>query len=222
MIYDVLIIGDGPAGISASLYTKRANLQTLIIAKENGTLNKVGKIENYYGLNNNTNGKDLQELGEKQAKNLGVEIKKEEVVQIEYETNFMVKTLNHEYKAKTVIIATGSNRKKPNIKGIKELEGKGISYCATCDAFFFKNKDVGVLGAKEYALHEAEQLLPIVNSVTMLTNGEEAIQKRTEGIEIEEKKIREFRGSNRIEEIEFEDNTSKKIDRRICSNWYSI
>ena len=155
LIYDVLIIGGGPAGISASLYTKRANLQTLIIAKENGTLDKVGKIENYYGLKNNTNGKDLQELGEKQAKNLGVEIKKEEVVQIEYETNFIVKTLNHAYKAKCVIIATGSNRKKPNIKGIKELEGKGISYCATCDAFFFKNKNVGVLGAKEYALHEA-------------------------------------------------------------------
>lgn len=222
MIYDVIIIGSGPAGISASLYTKRANLETLIITKEMGTLAKVGKIENYYGLSNNTTGKSLQEIGEEQAKKLGIEIKKEEVVQIEYETNFIVKTLNHNYEAKTIILATGSSRKTLNIKGIKELEGKGISYCATCDAFFFRGKDVAVLGSKEYALHEAEQLLPIVKSVTMLTNGEEPIDKRTEGIEIEEKKIREFRGINSIEEIEFEDNTTKKIERNFCSNRNSI
>lgn len=222
MIYDVIIIGSGPAGISASLYTKRANLETLIITKGRGTLDKVGKIENYYGLSNNTTGKNLQEIGEEQAKNLGIEIKKEEVVQIEYETNFIVKTLNHNYKAKTVILATGSSRKTLNIKGIKELEGKGVSYCATCDAFFFRGKDVAVLGSKEYALHEAEQLLPVVKSVTMLTNGEEPINKRTEGIEIEEKKIREFRGINSIEEIEFEDNTTKKIERNFCSNRNSI
>lgn len=212
MVYDVIIIGSGPAGISASLYTKRANLETLIISKGIGILDKVGNIENYYGLQLGATGKDLQELGEKQAKSLGVEIKKEEVVQIEYETNFIVKTLNYNYEAKSVILATGSSRKTPNIKGIKELEGRGISYCATCDAFFFKNKNVGVLGSKEYALHEAEELLPIVKSVTMLTNGEEPINKRADGIEIQEKKIREFRGINSIEEIEFEDNTTKKID----------
>lgn len=222
LIYDVIIIGSGPAGISASLYTKRANLQTIIISKGIGILNKVGNIENYYGLEKNTNGAKLQQIGEEQAKNLGIEIKNEEVVQIEYENNFIVKTLNHNYESKTVILATGSSRKAPNIKGIKELEGKGISYCATCDAFFFREKNVGVLGSKEYALHEAEQLLPIVKSVTMLTNGEEPINKRTDGIEINQKKIREFRGTDSIEDIEFEDNTTKKIDRNFCSNRNSI
>ncbi len=212
MIYDVIIIGSGPAGISASLYTKRANLETLIISKENGTLEKVGKIENYYGLEEGTNGKKLQEIGIKQAENLGIEIKKEEVVQIEVNKNFFVTTLNHTYEAKTVILATGSTRKKCDIKGIKELEGKGVSYCAICDAFFFKGKDVAVLGSKEYALHEAQILLPIANSVTMLTNGEEAIEKRTQGIEIEEKKIKEVRGIEHVEEIAFEDNSTKKID----------
>jgi len=210
VIYDVIIIGSGPAGISASLYTKRANLETLIISKGIGTLEKVENIENYYGLN--TNGANLQEVGEKQAKELGIEIKKEEVLEIQYNTNFIVKTLNHSYESKTVILATGSNRKTLKIKGIKEFEGKGISYCATCDAFFFRKKDVAVLGNKEYALHEAQELLPIVNSVTMLTNGEEPVEKRVEGLEIEERKIREFRGIERIEEIEFEDNTKKKID----------
>lgn len=211
MLYDVIIIGSGPAGISASLYTKRAGLETLIVSKGIGTLDKVEKIENYYGTPN-ISGKEIQKIGENQAKNLNIEIKNEEVMQIDYGKNFIVKTLNYEYEAKTIIIATGSNRKVANIKGIKEFEGKGISYCTTCDGFFYKDKDVAVLGNKEYALHEAQNLLPIAKSVTMLTNGEQPVEKRTEGIEIEENKIREFRGTNSIEEIEFEDNTTKKID----------
>lgn len=212
MIYDVIIVGSGPAGISASLYTKRANLETLIITKKGGTLEKVGNIENYYGLEENTTGEKLQQIGEEQAKRLGVEIKEEEVLQVEYDANFIVKTLNHVYEARTVILATGTARKKGTIKGIKELEGKGVSYCAICDAFFFKGKDVGVLGSREYALHEAQTLLPVVNSVTMFTNGEEVVEKRIEGIQIEEKKIREIRGIEQIEEIEFEDDTKRKID----------
>ena len=211
MLYDVIIIGSGPAGISASLYTKRAGLETLIVSKGIGTLSKVEEIENYYGTLN-ISGKAIQEIGENQAQNLNIEIKNEEVMQIDYGKNFIVKTLNYEYEAKTIIIATGSNRKVANIKGIKEFEGKGVSYCTTCDGFFYKDKDVAVLGNKEYALHEAQNLLPIAKSVTMLTNGEQPVEKRTEGIEIKENKIREFRGTTSIEEIEFEDNTKKKID----------
>lgn len=211
MLYDVIIIGSGPAGISASLYTKRAGLKTLIVSKGIGTLNKVEKIENYYGTPS-ISGKEIQKIGEEQAKSLNIEIKNEEVMQIDYDKNFIVKTLNHEYETKAIIIATGSNRKVANIKGIKEFEGKGVSYCATCDGFFYKGKDVAVLGSKEYALHEAQNLLPIAKSVTMLTNGEQPVEKRTEGIDVEENKIREFRGTNTIEEIEFEDNTTKKID----------
>lgn len=211
MLYDVIIIGSGPAGISASLYAKRAGLETLIVSKGIGTLNKVEKIENYYGTPN-ISGKEIQEIGENQAKNLNIEIKSEEVMQIDYDKNFIVKTLNYEYEAKTIIIATGSNRKVTNIKGIKEFEGRGVSYCTICDGFFYKDKDVAVLGNKEYAIHEAQNLLPIAKTVTMLTNGEHPVEKRTEGIEIEESKIREFRGTTKIEEIEFEDNTTKKID----------
>ncbi len=212
MIYDVIIVGEGPAGISASLYTKRANLETLILAKEEGTLQKVGKIENYYGLEKETSGKELQEIGKRQAVHLGVTIKKEEVLQIEYNTHFIVTTFHHTYEAKTVILATGSARKKRDIKGLKELEGKGVSYCAVCDAFLFKGKEVAVLGSKEYAFHEAQVLLPLVKSVTMLTNGEEAIEKRAEGILVEERKIREVRGTDHVTEVAFEDDTTKKID----------
>lgn len=212
MEYDVIIIGSGPAGISASLYTARANLKTLIISKGIGILEKVNKIDNYYGLENTLTGEELQEIGINQAKKLGVEFEEDEVVKVDYEDGFMVETINSRYKAKAVIIATGTSRKAPKINGIKEYEGRGISYCATCDAFFFRGKDVAVLGAQEYALHEAEELERVANSVTILTNGEEPVQNRSIDFDIEEKKIREFRGSNSIEEIHFEDNTIKKID----------
>lgn len=212
MEYDVIIIGSGPAGISASLYTARANLKTLIISKGIGILEKVKKIENYYGLDKALTGEELHKVGIKQAKRLGVEFVKDEVIKIEYEEQFKVETINNEYKAKAVIIATGTSRKVPKIKGVKEFEGRGVSYCATCDAFFFKGKNVAVLGSKDYALHEAEELKKVTNSVTMLTNGEQVVENRSIDVDIENRKIREFRGDNRIEEIEFEDNTTKKID----------
>lgn len=212
MKYDVIIIGSGPAGISASLYTARANLKTLIISKGIGILEKVNKIDNYYGLENTLTGEELQEIGVNQAKKLGVEFAKDEVVKIDYEEGFSIETINSKYKAKAVIIATGTSRKAPRINGIKEYEGKGVSYCATCDAFFFRGKDVAVLGSKEYALHEAEELGRVANSVTILTNGERSVQNRSIQFHIEEKKIKEFRGADSIKEIHFEDNTIKKID----------
>lgn len=212
MEYDVIIIGSGPAGISASLYTARANLKTLIISKGMGILEKVKKIENYYGLDKALTGEELNEIGIKQAEKLGVEFVKDEVVKIEYEQQFSVETINNKYKAKAVIIATGTSRKEPKISGIKEFEGRGVSYCATCDAFFFKGKNVAVLGSKEYAFHEAEELKKVTNFVTMLTNGGQIVENRSIDVDVENRKIREFRGDNRIEEIEFEDNTTKKID----------
>ena len=128
------------------------------------------------------------------------------------EDKFKVETINNKYIAKAVILATGTSRKVPRINGIKEFEGRGISYCATCDAFFFKGKDVAVLGSKDYALHEAEELKRVADSVIMLTNGEAVVENRSIDIDIEDRKIRQFRGDNRIEEIQFEDNTIKKID----------
>lgn len=211
MLYDVIIIGSGPAGISAGLYTKRAGLKTLIISKGVGTLEKAEKIENYYGFLSQ-GGIELQKVGENQAENLGIEIKREEVMNISYNENFIVETLNFEYETKIVVIATGNSRKKSNIKGIKEFEGRGVSYCATCDGFFYQGKNVAVLGNREYAIHEAQNLLPIAKKVILLTNGEQLVEKRHEGIEVDENKIREFRGTNSIEQVEFEDNTIKKID----------
>lgn len=211
-MYDVIIIGSGPAGISAGIYLKRAKKNVLIISKENSALEKAEKIENYYGVES-ISGKKLYEIGIKQAKALEIQIETDEVTNISFENNFVVTTVNSEYEAKNVIIATGTNRKTPNIKGIKEFEGKGVSYCAICDAFFYRNKDVVVIGNGNYAIHEANNLKPVAKTVTILTNGKDMIENRNASdFEIDETPIREFRGTNVIEEVEFNNNNIKKIN----------
>lgn len=212
-MYDVIIVGAGPAGISASLYLKRAKLSVLVISKGYGALEKAEKIENYYGLKEAISGKELFEIGVAQAQKLGVEIVIDEVTNVKKEDYFIVTTANREYEAKKVILATGASRKTPNIQGIREYEGKGVSYCAVCDAFFYRNKDVVVVGSGNYAIHEATQLKPIANSVTILTNGEQMIENR-DGVhfEVNDEPIREFRGESVIKEVEFENRSVKPID----------
>lgn len=216
-MYDSIIIGSGPAGITASLYMVRAGLKVLIISKNESTLDKAEHIENYYGFENGISGKELNDTGIKQAQNLGVEFLEKEVISIKYaENGYEVVVANQgideKYLAKTIVLATGTNRNKPRIKGLKEFEGKGISYCAICDGAFFRNKDVGVLGNGDYAISEIEELLPIVKSVTMYTNGLEPIEYRSDNVNINTKKIREFRGENIIQEIEFEDDSIEEIN----------
>ena len=217
-MYDSIIIGSGPAGITASLYMARAGLNVLIISKNQSALDKAEKIENYYGFENPISGQELNENGIKQAKRVGAEFFEKEVISIKYSENECYEVIvanqgkDERYIAKTIVLATGTNRNKPKIKGIKEFEGRGISYCAICDAAFFRNKDVGVLGNGDYAIGEIEELLPIVKSVTMLTNGLEPIEYRSDNLNINTKKIREFRGTNRVEEIEFEDDSVKEIN----------
>lgn len=210
-MYDSIIIGKGPAGISAGLYIKRANGKVLIIGKDGGALEKTDKIDNYYGQEETITGKELLVKGIHQAERLGIEVVTDEVIGVEYAEHFIVKTRNGEYQAKTMILATGTSRKKPGIKGIEEFEGKGISYCAVCDAFFYRNKEVAVLGSGDYALEEAKVLLPVASNVTVLTNGNSLVQNRSDAIEdlkVNEKKVRELRGNQVVEEIVFEDNST--------------
>ena len=138
---DILIIGNGPAGVSAALYVARAGIKATIIGKDYGSLVKAEKIENYYGFKDPITGQDLVMSGIEQAKRLGVEILNEEVLNLGFENGFKVLTNKASYDAKSVIIATGSQRNAPKIAGIDTFEGKGISYCAVCDAFFYRKKD---------------------------------------------------------------------------------
>ena len=217
-MYDVIIVGAGPAGISASLYTIRRNLKTLIIYKEKSALEKSTKIENCYGFENGINGEELYKIGIRQAQNIGAEVIKDEVTNIkidylnEKEYTFKVETLNNEFKAKSVILATGNKKNKPNIKNMDKYEGKGISYCAICDGFFYRNKNVAVIGNGDYAIAEAKDLQNIAKSITILTNGRQAPEYRAENININTKEIDQIEGENKVEEIDFVDNTKMKID----------
>ena len=210
----VIVVGGGPAGISAGLYTKRANLNVLILYKDQSALEKTEWIENYYGFENGISGEDLYKTGIQQAKNLGIDVKKEEVMNIQMVENkqYMVMTEKEKYTTKTIILATGNKKNTPKIRGIKEFEGKGVSYCAVCDGFFYRNKDVSVLGSGNYALSEANELINIVNSITILTDGKEAPDIRADNVKIDTRKIREVRGDKKVEEVEFDDNSKIKTD----------
>lgn len=212
-MYDVIILGAGPAGITASLYTARANLKTLVLYKDISALEKATVIENYYGFENGIQGKSLYQTGIKQAQNIGVETKEEEVINITGgENSFKVISNQGEYLTKTVILATGNKKNRPNIEGIERLEGKGISYCAICDGFFYRNKNVAVIGNGNYAIYETMDLLGIVNSVTILTNGKEIPEYRAENVQINQKEIEKIEGTEKVELIQFKDKSKLKVD----------
>lgn len=215
MLYDVIIIGKGPAGISAAIYAKRANLKVLVIGKDGGALEKTKEIDNYYGFTNTISGKELLINGIKQAERLNINIETDEVVNVKFDGIYYVETRNNTFEAKTLILATGTSRKKPSIKGVKEFEGKGISYCAICDAFFYRNKHVSILGSGDYALAEARTLLPVASSVSILTNGEEIVQNRgfnEEEFLIHEKEIEEIQGAASVNKVKFKDGTHIETD----------
>lgn len=212
-MYDVIIIGAGPAGVTAGLYTKRANLNTAIIYKDESSLEKAELIENYYGFEDGVSGKELYEKGIEQAKNLNIDVKNEEVVNIQISNiGFDIITDKEQYSSKTLIFATGNKKNTPKIKGIKELEGKGISYCAICDGFFYRNKNIAVLGSGKYAISETNELINLAKEITILTNGEKAPEIRADNVKIDTRKIREVRGENKVEEVEFEDDNKLKTE----------
>lgn len=241
-MFDVIIIGAGPAGISAAIYAKRSNLNVLVLYSGISNLEKATKIDNYYGFPNGITGKALFENGIIQAKNFGIDVRNEEVVSISLEISeleketdeqvniFNVKTTNSNYTSKTIIIATGNKKIAPNIKGIKEFEGKGISYCAICDAFFYRNKEIAVIGSGNFALSEVDILRRVAKKIYVLTNGD-AIStknyqnteyskktidietfKKSEKIEIIDKKIKEITGNNKVEKVVFEDGSSIPVN----------
>lgn len=167
----IIIIGSGPAGVSAALYAVRAGADTTVLTKGSGALDRAEKIENYYGFAQPVSGAELERRSIENAKRLGAKFVTAEAVGLTYTDQLTVETLVGDYPADAVILATGASRAAPRIPGLAGLEGHGVSYCAACDAFFYRGKDVAVLGSGEYALHEVQALLPVVKSVTLLTDG---------------------------------------------------
>ena len=216
-MYDVIIIGKGPAGLSASLYTVRSNLKTLIIGKNESRLRKADKIDNYFGFAGTVSGEKLLTEGEQQTKRLGAEITEEEVISIEKDDFFKVSTASRVYTCKAVLLATGQPQKAIRIENLVRFEGRGVSYCSTCDGFFYNNKKVGVLGHKDYALHEALELLTFTRDITIYTNGKQpdfsADSTGQAGrFKVDTRPVSKLDGEEFLQRICFADGASEEID----------
>jgi len=170
-LYDVIIIGGGPGGLTAALYASRAKLKTVVLDKSKtaGSLAYASLIENYPGLEKPLTGGALLDIFRKQAESFGAEYKQEQVIGVSLSGNVKeVFTMEATYQGKTVIVATGSMGRKATIKGEEDFLGRGVSYCAICDAAFFKGKTVCVLGDSEEAAKEAEVLSRFAETVYVI------------------------------------------------------
>ena len=157
-MYDVAIIGKGPAGTSAAIYLSRSGLKTVIIANGYGSLEKAEKIENYYGTPS-ISGKDLIDIGVNQAIMCGTIVIDNEVVGIEKSNNFTLELADASYiESRSVLLAMGRKRESVSVQNVDRFDGKGISYCAICDGFLYRGKKLAVLGSGDYAYKEASVL----------------------------------------------------------------
>lgn len=172
--YDVIIIGGGPAGLTAAIYTGRANLKTLILEKgmPGGQIAWSEEVENYPGFPEPVAGMELAQRMQQQAEKFGGVIEMEEVQGVSRtegeEYPFTVKGYSGEYRARTVILATGANPRKLGIPGEEHFWGKGVSTCATCDGFFYKGKKVVVIGGGDAAVEEGMFLTKFADEVTVI------------------------------------------------------
>lgn len=212
-VYDSIIIGAGPAGISASLYIKRANKKVLVLYYSSSELESAHVINNYYGFPNGISGKELFRNGIEQAQNLGIDIEKGEVLDISQniDKTFNVTTTTSSYTSKTIVLAVGSNKAKLNIQNAQKFEGKGISYCAICDGFFYRNKKVVVIGNGKYALHEANDLKNVTKDITIVTNGA-SIDTDFGDYKVLTEKILSIDGEDKVSSITLEDGTKILTD----------
>ncbi len=208
------VIGSGPAGISAATYIQRANIPVTIYTNHKSALIKAKYVENYYGTGK-VKGIDLYNKGIANAKELGINIIEDTIIDIEYNNNFIISGLEQKYQCDAIILATGSSIKKLNIPGMNEFEGRGISYCTTCDGYFFRNKKIALIGTGEYAKHEYEYLKNISPDLLLFSNTETEEKGYING------KIKEITGNNKAEKIILEDNSEYPIDGIFIANDYA-
>ncbi len=198
-MYDAIVIGGGPAGATAAIYLQRFKKNVLLIMKDQGALGKTAHIDNYYGFEETISGPELLERGIDQAKRLGADVIEDEVLGIDYFSDFTVKTIKGEYKAETVLLATGRNQVHLKAKGFKDFIGKGISYCAICDGFIYRNKKIGLVGNKEFMEEELEVLKNFSSDITIFTNGLELIVEVDKPVVNGE--ITEIKGEGTIQQV---------------------
>ncbi|MFC1960115.1 thioredoxin-disulfide reductase [Chloroflexota bacterium] len=184
---NVIVIGSGPAGLTAGLYTARANLNPLVLAGDllGGQIALTSEVENYPGFPDGLMGPELVELMKSQAERFGTRIEFDSVVEVDFTKGppFYLKTHNSEYEADAVIVTVGATPRKLEVPGETEFVGRGVSYCGTCDGFFFRDKDVVVVGGGDSALEEGIFLTKFAKKVTVIHRRDEfrggpTLQKR--------------------------------------------
>lgn len=218
----LLILGAGPAGLSAAIYAARADLQPLVLTglQMGGQVSLTNTIENYPGFPEGVGGVELGELFQKQAERFGATIEFESAQNVDLSSSpFIIGTDNYEYKSDALIIATGANPNPLNVPGEKELTGRGVSYCATCDGWFFKDKEVAVVGGGDSALEEALFLTRYATRVTIIhrrntLRASAILQKRAqENPKIEfiwNSVVTEITGSGKVDSLVLENNQNGK------------
>ncbi|MAH43155.1 thioredoxin reductase [archaeon] len=225
-MHDLIIVGAGPAGMTAGIYAARYGLDTIIISEDvGGLMNEAEPVENWSGIKS-IHGFQLMKNFKDHVEDLEVPIKTEEVKSVAKtkkgkDTIFKVKTKNKTYSAKSLIIASGSKRRKLEIPGEKKYEGKGIHYCATCDAPMYRNKTVGVVGGGESAAQAVMLLAQYAKKVYLMYRGD---QLKTERIYIKRMeankkvkimlntKVKRFNGNHLLKNIVLQNDDIMKLD----------
>ena len=209
MIHDVVIVGSGPAGYTAAIYAARAQLNPVILAGSvtaGGALMNTTEVENYPGFVEGIMGPELMTQMQEQAERFGADIRYEDVTALELEGDVKrITTSDDVYEARTVIISTGSEYRHLGIDGEERLSGHGVSYCATCDGFFFKDQDIVVVGGGDSAMEEATFLTRFARSVTVVHRRDELRASAVMAKRAQEDPKISFAWNSRVVELHGED-----------------
>ena len=221
--YDIIIIGAGPGGLTAGIYAGRQGTKTLIIDRDlaGGIGREVPEMENYPGFDHISGLELIGKMKEQAIKNTELHEQENvlEIIKTDEEYKFIVKTNKDEYQTKTIILATGSSHRPLNAKGEEEFKGKGVSYCATCDGFFFKGRDIIMVGGGNSALQEAIYLNNLGANVTIVHRRDEfRAQKHLQDIVKDENinviynsTVEEIKGSMLVESVVLKDTKTGKL-----------
>ncbi|OPZ60742.1 MAG: Thioredoxin reductase [Deltaproteobacteria bacterium ADurb.Bin510] len=217
--YEVAIIGQGPAGLSAAIYTARAGLRTVIVGCDPKVAGDY-KIDNYFGFSETITGAELIERGKLQAGRFGAELGCDKVLAVHLlEAGFEVVTPGRRFTACSLILATGVSKLRPKIARLEELEGRGVSYCVSCDGFFYRGKKVAVLGEGSFAANQALELREYTADVRIITQGKPpsfsddfAYRLEQAGVPVSRATVASLEGEGGLSGLSFKDGGRTDVD----------